>query len=613
VTAIPLRLRGDAFPVPHIRMRPNALPALLSVVSRNSDLVQAALVLLGSMLATSAAADDLPLRSAAPAWTWSGFYIGGSAGTAAGTATFSDPYGPSIFGNRVATGGFLAGLQLGYNWQVAPRWFVGVQADASYLDANGTYTCMQASTTLIGSNCEVTPRALATLTGRFGFLVDPLGFTLVYGKGGAAWTNSTISIHPNNSATLGEFSGALFPEGATTGNASAWGGTVGAGIEHALTPAWSLSVEYDYYRFATTHISTPLTVDVTQSTTPSFTDVPSNASGVTPDMHVIKLSLNYRWGQDPGAVWANAPVFGVAAMPVRTRPVPIAEGWEVDAGTRYWYSTGTSKNTSGSGSLQSQLTYSGLSGHAGELFARADTPSRVFVKGFAGAGAITAGKQNDEDWGLLEGDPPDQVPTAFEVTDSTASGWLKYATADVGFNVLHDHDFTSGPFVGYSYFHQTLNAFGCTQLVLPGSVCDPPPPANRLNITQDDTWQSLRVGVSAVATMWDRLGINGDVAYLPYAHFSGLDSHWLRDPTAYFPQDGTGRGVQTELVLTYRITENLVLGLGGRYWAMWTTNGSQSCNGGCGGGSSSSPAPFTANTQRYGSFLQVSYRFTPHL
>jgi hypothetical protein len=199
------------------------------------------------------------------------------------------------------------------------------------------------------------------------------------------------------------------------------------------------------------------------------------------------------------------------------------------------------------------------------------------------------------------------------VTDSTASGWLKYATADVGFNVLHDHDFTSGPFVGYSYFHQTLNAFGCTQLVLPGSVCDPPPPANRLNITQDDTWQSLRVGVSAVATMWDRLGINGDVAYLPYAHFSGLDSHWLRDPTAYFPQDGTGRGVQTELVLTYRITENLVLGLGGRYWAMWTTNGSQSCNGGCGGGSSSSPAPFTANTQRYGSFLQVSYRFTPHL
>ena len=97
---------------------------------------------------------------------------------------------------------------------------------------------------------------------------------------------------------------------------------------------------------------------------------------MTPDIQVVKLALNYHWDQDPRTAWADAPVFGVAMMPVKARPAPILQGWEVDAGTRYWYSSGTEKNTSGTGSLMSQLTYSNLTGQSGELFARVDTPSR---------------------------------------------------------------------------------------------------------------------------------------------------------------------------------------------------------------------------------------------
>jgi len=563
--------------------------------AHNKHLLRATFIVSALMPVALATAADLPLPPAAPAWTWSGFYIGGSVGAAAGTATFSDPHGPSIFGDNVTTDGFLAGLQLGYNWQVAPRWVVGVVADTSYLDSSGSFTCMQAFTTLIGSNCEVSPRALATVAGRVGFLVDPLGHTLIYGKAGGAWTDSHISIYPN-AANLRSFKDPVYPGGPTSADAGAWGGMVGAGIERALTPAWSISLEYNYYRFASTNVSTPETAKATRSATPTFTEVAGSTSGVTADMQVVKLALNYHHlGQDPGAVWADAPVLGVAAMPVKARSVPIVDGWEVDAGSRYWYSTGTSKNTSGAGSLDSQLSYSNLTGHSGELFARVDTPSEVFVKGYIGAGAITNGKQTDEDGGFVDTSADPSVLTAFEVTGSTASGWLKYAAADVGFNVLHDRDYKVGPFVGYSYFHQTMNAFGCAQMVTSGSVCDPPYPANQPSITQDDTWQSLRVGVSAVTTIWDRLGINGDVAYLPYAQFSGLDTHRLRTPVAYFPQDGTGRGVQTELILTYRITENLNLGVGGRYWAMWSTSASQSCNGGCIGGPSP-PGPFTTNT-----------------
>jgi opacity protein-like surface antigen len=203
--------------------------------AHNKHLLRATFIVSALMPVALATAADLQLPPAAPAWTWSGFYIGGSVGAAAGTATFSDPHGPSIFGDNVTTAGFLAGLQLGYNWQVAPRWVVGVVADTSYLDSSGSFTCMQAFTTLIGSNCEVSPRALATVAGRVGFLVDPLGHTLIYGKAGGAWTDSHISIYPN-AANFQSFKDPVYPGGPTSADAGAWGGMVGAGIERALTP-----------------------------------------------------------------------------------------------------------------------------------------------------------------------------------------------------------------------------------------------------------------------------------------------------------------------------------------------------------------------------------------
>jgi opacity protein-like surface antigen len=553
-------------------------------------------------LGPPATAADLPLSPVVPSWTWTGFYLGGSAGAAAGTSTFSDPNGRSVFGDTVRTSGFLAALQLGYNWQVGPRWLVGLQADAGYLDSASSFTCMQASAEILGSNCQVSPRVLASLTGRGGFLIDPAGRTLIYGKAGAAWMDSDVSITPDNSFNQ-KFPGTPDPGAPTGAHANALGWTAGAGIERALTPAWSVSLEYNYYRFGTVHVSTPDTITSSGGPVPTISAVAGSTAGVMSDIQVMKLVLNYHWDQDPRAAWTDAPAFGAAPIPLKAGPATTTDGWEVDAGTRYWYSSGTEKNTSGSGSLVSQLTYSNLTGQSGELFARVDTPARVFLKGFAGSGAITSGKNTDEDFGSATFDN-----VGFMVTSSAASGWLNYAAADIGYDVLRDSNYKVGPFVGYSYFRQNINAFGCTQFQPALASCAN---GNQASLTQDETWQSPRVGVSAVATIWDRWGIDGDVAYLPFAEYSGLDSHLLRMPIAYFPQDGRGRGVQTELILTYLVTENLKLSIGGRYWAMWTTSASQSCNGGCIGAASSPPGPYTANTERYGTFVQISYRFNP--
>jgi hypothetical protein len=97
-----------------------------------------------------------------------------------------------------------------------------------------------------------------------------------------------------------------------------------------------------------------------------------------------------------------------------------------------------------------------------------------------------------------------------------------------------------GLFIGYNYFHQTMNAYGCVQLVLPGSVCDPTIPSSVQSISQEDTWQSLRLGISAETKVGDRFRIVGDVAYLPYARFNGLDIHLLREPATFFPQEVRG-------------------------------------------------------------------------
>jgi opacity protein-like surface antigen len=573
-----------------------------------------ATVIIASILPAVASALMLPTAAAAadrsPAWTWTGLYFGGSAGAAAGTSTFSDPLGASVFGDTVKTSAFLAGLQVGYNWQVAPRWVVGLQGDASYLASNGGFTCMQPSQFIVGSNCEVSPRVLASLTGRAGFLVDPQGHTLLYAKGGGAWLDSDLLITPNNA--FPGFRNDPAPGPGTSTYGKAWGGTLGAGIEHALTPAWSVSLEYDYYRFASTNVATPATVSSTGGTIDStvITRVASNTSSVTPDLQVVKLALNYHWDQNPFAVWADAPVFAVTPIPVRARAVPILQGWEVDAGGRYWYSSGTTKNTTYNTSLLSQLTYANATGQSGEFFARVDAPWRVFVKGYIGSGALSGGKTTDEDWGQ------DGAKNflGYQVTNSTQSGWLNYAAADVGYDVLHDPRYKLGPFVGYSYFRQNINAFGCTTPTSP-AACDGLKPIPSF-LTQDETWQSLRVGVSAVARIWDRWGINGDVAYLPYGQYNGLDTHPQRDPVTFFPQGGTSRGVQAELILTYLLTDSLELGIGGRYWAMWTTSGSQKCFGECSNVAGQFVAggvnPYSASTERFGGFVQANYRFATY-
>ena len=76
--------------------------------------------------------------------------------------------------------------------------------------------------------------------------------------------------------------------------------------------------------------------------------------------------------------------------------------------------------------------------------------------------------------------------------------------------------------------------------------------------------------------------------------YDGLDIHRVRD--LYFPVQGTGRGVQGELIASWMMTDAFSVGVGGRYWSMWTDYAAQTTD----------PANlFPVETDRYGVFLQA--------
>jgi outer membrane protease len=194
---------------------------------------------------------------------------------------------------------------------------------------------------------------------------------------------------------------------------------------------------------------------------------------------------------------------------------------------------------------------------------------------------------------------------------STADiGELGYVTIDLGWNSLRSAVAKLGPFVGYNYFTERWDVRGCAQIANRYSDCVPSRPTSTVGITENSTWNSLRVGINGETIVFDRLKLGADMAFLPYVSMSGRDNHLARtvQPT-FFEQQGHGQGVQFETILSYYLTNDWTVGVGGRYWSLWTRGGTDTCTG-CGGAgvvSHSSPAKF--NTERYGMFLQSTYRF----
>jgi outer membrane immunogenic protein len=188
--------------------------------------------------AATPASSSLPIYmpAAAQPYNWTGFYIGGNLGFGWNAGSFADPLGNTLTPTNSSQ--FLAGSQLGLNYQFWGSVLIGVEASFDWLpNANNTGSAVLLANppgVLTGSTASVTVnnRWLTTVTGRLGYAWDRV---LLYGKGGGAWVGS------NNPAI--RIDGGPFPVSTSNSNV---GWIAGLGVEWTFWENWSARLEYDF-------------------------------------------------------------------------------------------------------------------------------------------------------------------------------------------------------------------------------------------------------------------------------------------------------------------------------------------------------------------------------
>ncbi len=204
-------------------MRARKLSLLIAVASV-AGLSQAALAADLSMPQPSHQA-MAPMAPAAPAFSWTGCYVGAEGGYAWGHTGYDLNIPPTPnSGYPFDVNGGVAGGYVGCNYQVSHLVF-GIEGDGAWTGLSGNDAGKGGVIDQIDSNWQ------ANIRGRFGVAFNQ---TLVYAAGGASWLDVTYSWPSYNSETVGQ-------------TLSGW--TVGGGVEHAFTPQWLGRIEYRHSEY----------------------------------------------------------------------------------------------------------------------------------------------------------------------------------------------------------------------------------------------------------------------------------------------------------------------------------------------------------------------------
>jgi outer membrane immunogenic protein len=229
---------------------------------------------------------------------WTGTYGGLQGGSGWGHSDQTDPGVPVLppaesseedeDGHYSANGGLIGGT-FGYNWQQGLAVF-GLEGDFSWANISGqSNVCgpMTASPHPCGTKLD----ALGTFRGRVGFAAGATGNWLLYATGGLA---------------VGDVRGwdSLTPASGTDWRA---GWTVGAGVETAFAPNWSVKLEYLY-------------VDLGRA--PVFNVVPGVPESVGLTANIVRAGINYRFGGE-----VVAPQLYTKAPYLKAPPIVAGDGW----------------------------------------------------------------------------------------------------------------------------------------------------------------------------------------------------------------------------------------------------------------------------------------------
>jgi outer membrane immunogenic protein len=235
-----------------------------------------------------------------PVYTWSGCYVGGSAGYSTGHSQHFATEGstfnaPGTVGNVIPAGtsitdkfdlsGFIGGFQGGCNWQWGV-WVFGIEGDGSATNKSGQapeipLTGLPGGAGSANWVSETQERWLVTARGRIG--LSGWGWwgdrTLVYATGGAAWAK----IDASEWAFLTNGRGPIITGHQESNTRSGW--TVGGGIEYAVGYGWSVKSEFLYVKFE----------DYTTFTTGPFAVGNVSPREVKLEDYIWRAGLNYKF------------------------------------------------------------------------------------------------------------------------------------------------------------------------------------------------------------------------------------------------------------------------------------------------------------------------------
>jgi outer membrane immunogenic protein len=261
--------------------------------------------------APAAFAADLPAQVpvytkapvVAPAYSWTGFYLGADVGGAWGRqatalSTIDDPshchfcapdtnvgalnaLGSSAFNTSSAA----FGVKGGYNTQVN-GWVLGIESDFTSLrlrnSAASTGNPFRGFPGVVNFNTNVSTDWLVTVRPRIGYALDR---TLFYVTGGLALAHLGITQGYSDLAAHGAGTG--HEQSSVSAVKTGW--TVGGGAEYAITQNWIVNAEYLYAKLDS--IKTTGTVTDTGLTTATLPFT------LKTELRQVRMGVSYKFGQ----------------------------------------------------------------------------------------------------------------------------------------------------------------------------------------------------------------------------------------------------------------------------------------------------------------------------
>ena len=222
--------------------------------------------------ATPGFAADIPVKGGriaapiAPAFSWSGFYLGANVGYGTGrlsadtTITGGPLAGTADLGTSVK--GFVGGGQLGYNWQMG-QFVFGIEADMNFSGQKGSTTDPTGVVTV-----ESKIKSFETVRGRLGYTV--FDRSMVYFTAGWARISTGTTVNALGVTVL---------DASNSNN----GWAIGGGYEQMIWDRWSYKLEYMYLNASNNIASVTLPVGGTAAINGKVTD------------NLFRVGLNYHF------------------------------------------------------------------------------------------------------------------------------------------------------------------------------------------------------------------------------------------------------------------------------------------------------------------------------